>query len=263
MRSALLYGGIASFVLVAGLLLATPSDAKGYANATSFAGGVPAILPQLLQWLQDFFLVMVISPSSPAARLSRSRSPAGLPLLSRQRTARRQLDEPHLATFPHAVQRTARRRTRACALHPACEHQPGQGRPHPAVHLPCRDQRPHCARLVWCLRDLPAVPADRDRLDDRASPWMATGRNVPTHSLGLAGEYRSRRPSCPDADQRHRPDGPQQPPRRPLQPRLHNVGRDASDRAGRRGLLPSRPAGPAPGAAHVHGGSTGADPDLS
>ena len=60
MRSALVYGGIASFVLVAGLLLATPSDAKGYAAATSFAGGVPAILAQLPQWLQDFFLVMVV-----------------------------------------------------------------------------------------------------------------------------------------------------------------------------------------------------------
>jgi amino acid transporter len=60
MRSALVYGGVASFVLVAGLLLATPSDAKGYTNATSFAGGVPAILAQLPQWLQDFFLVMVI-----------------------------------------------------------------------------------------------------------------------------------------------------------------------------------------------------------
>ena len=60
MRSALVYGGIASFVLVAGLLLATPADAKGYANATSFAGGVPAILSQLPQWLQDVFLVMVV-----------------------------------------------------------------------------------------------------------------------------------------------------------------------------------------------------------
>ncbi len=60
MRSALVYGGIASFVLVAGLILATPSDPKGYANATSFEGGVPAILAQLPQWLQDVFLVMVI-----------------------------------------------------------------------------------------------------------------------------------------------------------------------------------------------------------
>ena len=60
MRSALLYGGIASFVLVAALLLATPSSPKGYAAATSFAGGIPLILSQLPQWLQDFFLVMVI-----------------------------------------------------------------------------------------------------------------------------------------------------------------------------------------------------------
>ena len=60
MRSALVYGGIASFVLVAGLLLATPASAKGYATATSFAGGVPTILAQLPRWLQDFFLVMVI-----------------------------------------------------------------------------------------------------------------------------------------------------------------------------------------------------------
>jgi amino acid transporter len=60
MRSALLYGGIASFVLVAGLLLATPANPKGYAAATSFAGGIPLILSQLPQWLQDFFLIMVI-----------------------------------------------------------------------------------------------------------------------------------------------------------------------------------------------------------
>jgi len=59
MRSSLLYGGIASFVLVAGLLLAVPSDAKGYTNALSFAGGVPAILAQLPSWAQDLFLLVV------------------------------------------------------------------------------------------------------------------------------------------------------------------------------------------------------------
>src|ERR1700712_5586990 len=59
MRSSLLYGGIASFVLVAGLLLAVPSDAKGYNNALSFAGGVPAILAQLPSWAQDLFLLVV------------------------------------------------------------------------------------------------------------------------------------------------------------------------------------------------------------
>jgi amino acid transporter len=59
MRSSLLYGGIASFVLVAGLLLAVPADAKGYTNALSFAGGVPSILAQLPSWAQDLFLLVV------------------------------------------------------------------------------------------------------------------------------------------------------------------------------------------------------------
>ena len=56
MRNALLYGGIASFVLVLGLLLATPKS--GIASVV--AGGVPSILAVLPGWLQDFFLVMVI-----------------------------------------------------------------------------------------------------------------------------------------------------------------------------------------------------------
>ena len=59
MRSALLYGGVASAVLVIGLLLAMPATAKGYANAASFSGGVPAILGQLPLWVQDMFLVVV------------------------------------------------------------------------------------------------------------------------------------------------------------------------------------------------------------
>lgn len=56
MRNALLYGGIASFVLVLGLLLATPPG--GIAGVVS--GGVNALLAELPGWLQDFFLVMVI-----------------------------------------------------------------------------------------------------------------------------------------------------------------------------------------------------------
>jgi amino acid transporter len=56
MRNALLYGGIASFVLVLGLLLATP--ASGIAGVVS--GGVTSVLAVLPPWLQDFFLVMVI-----------------------------------------------------------------------------------------------------------------------------------------------------------------------------------------------------------
>ncbi|MBV8372163.1 MAG: amino acid permease [Candidatus Eremiobacteraeota bacterium] len=56
MRSALLYGGIASFVLVLGLLLATPHAGIGVV----VTGGINAILGTLPGWLQDFFLVMVI-----------------------------------------------------------------------------------------------------------------------------------------------------------------------------------------------------------
>ena len=56
MRNALLYGGIASFILVLGLLLATP--ATGISGVVS--GGINTILSALPPWLQDFFLIMVI-----------------------------------------------------------------------------------------------------------------------------------------------------------------------------------------------------------
>ncbi len=59
MRNALLYGGIASFVLVLGLLLATPAGNHAISNVVN-NGGPAYILSVLPSWLQDFFLVMVI-----------------------------------------------------------------------------------------------------------------------------------------------------------------------------------------------------------
>jgi amino acid transporter len=56
MRSALLYGGIASFVLVLGLLLATPK--AGIAGVVS--GGIPVLFASLPSVVTDFFLVMVV-----------------------------------------------------------------------------------------------------------------------------------------------------------------------------------------------------------
>jgi len=56
MRNSILYGGLASFVLVLGLLLAIPSTGI----KSIIAGGIPVILASLPSWLQDFFLVMVI-----------------------------------------------------------------------------------------------------------------------------------------------------------------------------------------------------------
>jgi amino acid transporter len=60
MRGALIYGGIASFVLVAALLLAMPSSTAGYNAAASFAGGIPTILAELPAWGQDLLLLVVI-----------------------------------------------------------------------------------------------------------------------------------------------------------------------------------------------------------
>src|SRR3954453_11493383 len=58
MRLALIWGGIASLVLTAGLLLAIPS--KNPVGATVDGGGVPFILGQLSTGLQDFLLVLII-----------------------------------------------------------------------------------------------------------------------------------------------------------------------------------------------------------
>src|SRR5690348_322598 len=57
MRAALIWGGIASFILTAGLLLATQ---KHNPVGAAVAGGIPSILSQLPSGLQDFLLVIVI-----------------------------------------------------------------------------------------------------------------------------------------------------------------------------------------------------------
>lgn len=58
MRQALLWGGIGSFVLTMGLLLAMPE--QNPVKATVDGGGVPFILGQLSSGLQDFLLVIII-----------------------------------------------------------------------------------------------------------------------------------------------------------------------------------------------------------
>ncbi|HEY4237508.1 MAG TPA: APC family permease [Gaiellaceae bacterium] len=57
MRHALIWGGVASFILTAGLLLAT---AKHNPVGTTVAGGIPGILAQLPSWMQDFLLLVII-----------------------------------------------------------------------------------------------------------------------------------------------------------------------------------------------------------
>jgi len=62
MRQALVAGAATSFILVAALTLATPSDPEGYATATSFAGGVPFILENAIHSsiLRDILLLAVV-----------------------------------------------------------------------------------------------------------------------------------------------------------------------------------------------------------
>jgi amino acid transporter len=57
MRQALIWGGIASFILTAGLLLATQ---KHNGVGAAVTGGIPSILAQLPSGLQDFLLLIVI-----------------------------------------------------------------------------------------------------------------------------------------------------------------------------------------------------------
>ena len=58
MRHALIWGGIASFILTAGLLLAMQKHNP--VGATISGGGIPFILAELPSWLQDVILILVI-----------------------------------------------------------------------------------------------------------------------------------------------------------------------------------------------------------
>jgi amino acid transporter len=59
MRLAVIWGGIGSMVLTAALLLAIPGDgSKGVSDTVT--GGVPSILGQLPEGVQDFLLLMII-----------------------------------------------------------------------------------------------------------------------------------------------------------------------------------------------------------
>jgi amino acid transporter len=59
MRLALIYGGLASFILVAALLLAMPAGADPVGRTVN-GGGVPFILGGLPSWLQDLLLLLII-----------------------------------------------------------------------------------------------------------------------------------------------------------------------------------------------------------
>ena len=59
MRQALIWGGVASFILIAALLLAMPAG-NDPVGQTVNGGGVPFILGELPGWLQDALLLLII-----------------------------------------------------------------------------------------------------------------------------------------------------------------------------------------------------------
>jgi hypothetical protein len=59
MRLALIWGGVASFLLVAALLLAMRAGSHAVA-ATVKGGGWPFVLGELPSWLQDCLLLLII-----------------------------------------------------------------------------------------------------------------------------------------------------------------------------------------------------------
>jgi amino acid transporter len=60
MRLALIWGGVFSLILTAGLLLATPAHNAVGATVNATAGAVPFILGQLPEWVQDVALLLII-----------------------------------------------------------------------------------------------------------------------------------------------------------------------------------------------------------
>jgi amino acid transporter len=58
MRYAMIWGGLASLIVTAALILAIPGGKDGFSSVV--AGGVPVIFAQLPSWLQDVALLMVI-----------------------------------------------------------------------------------------------------------------------------------------------------------------------------------------------------------
>jgi amino acid transporter len=58
MRYAMIWGGLASLILTAALILAIPGGKDGFSSVVT--GGVPAIFAQLPSWLQDIALLLVV-----------------------------------------------------------------------------------------------------------------------------------------------------------------------------------------------------------
>ena len=187
MRQALLIGGLTSFVLVAALLLATPSDRAGlYKRRVRGRRAVHPRVEHRQRWLTDILLLLVIfaffscgsSVQGAGARLAFSFARDGA--VPGSSVARRRC---------HRV--STRRSTRCCSAPGAGRCSPcwfnltPEGEAHRLHHLPGESVRVDRPGVVRGQRHLPVVPAHRDRGDRRET--RGWGRRAPSGSVAGGG----------------------------------------------------------------------------
>ena len=232
---ALIWGGIASFILIAALLLAMPEQDP--VKATVDGGGVPFILGQLSSGLQDFLLLLIIfaffscgTPSraraagwrSPTRATARSRGRGGSPRCTR-------------GSGPRSTRCSPARSSRRCS---SCSSTTRRPRTSTSGSSPTRP-----TSTAWSRSCRSASAASTCRSCSRSSrrswPARAAGsrRALPLGRWGwtvyvVAAAYLGLMLVNIVA-----PTGLTSP-RALLQPRLDHAGRHGRHRGGRRHLLP-------------------------
>jgi amino acid transporter len=221
MRNALLYGGIASFVLVLGLLLATPKAGIGGV----ISGGIPSLLAVLPAWLQDFFLVMVIIAffsCGTAVQGAGARVAFGLA-------------RDGAVPFADKLKKVnAKHKTpvndRPVPVLAARSGEPVEERSHPVVRLPGPRERFVRVGVLRCLGHLPLLPAHRRWGAHRAQPRLGAERFVHPGKVGDAGHRRRCAVPVHHAVERGVAELAEQWPRWVLQLRMGHLAGDASHR---------------------------------
>ena len=190
MRHALIWGGVASFVLTAALILAMPKGGDSVTRTVD-GGGVPFILGELPSALQDLLLLVIIfaffscgtSVQGAGSRLAFSYARDGaLPASSWVSKVSSRFGTPINALVVGAVVSLA---VRAAGLRLA-----DQGHLDRVHHLPGERERPGGAGVLRGERHLPVVPADGHRRDRGPAARVDPGGPVPARPLGLAGDDR-------------------------------------------------------------------------
>ena len=240
MRWALLWGGLASFILIGALLLAMPETNP--IAATVKGGGVPFILSELPSWLQDSLLCLIIfaffscgtSVQGAGSRLAFSFARDGaLPgsrwiskVNSRFKTPINALLAGAVITvlFALLVYATPSKDVKVWFVtYPANVN----------ALVSLVSFSVSGIYLAFLLTVIAAMVA-------RARGWVPEGAFT-LGKWGVAGDDPRCRVPGPDAGQRRLPVGARQPARL-LQPRLDHPRRDRDHRDRRRDLLPDRPA---------------------